>query len=1396
MRRRFARAPTSTMSSTDTPRPSNAPHTLAQGIGERAHALEHALEHAGERLSHELHTAEETIARRYGLPALRALHFALRALGWTLLALFFAFGLLVLALRYWLLPDIDAMRPRIEQMTSTALNAPVSIGRIEASWRRLNPVLALTDVTVQGRDLQGAAPLALPRIDGTLSWRSVLTMQPRFLDLRLKAPELEIALLPEGAVSVGGIVVDPRKRDGDGNEALDWLLAQRTVMIDDGRIVLRDLRGGSTAATPRTLVLSDVTLLLKASFGANRLAIRASPPADLAAPLDLRGEFHPPAFGRRSDVRRWRGELFAQVDYVDLAQLNTWLQQPFAIRSANGAARVWVGFDNAQWRDMTADVAMTGVNAKLAADLQPLHLASLQGRFARSQWGTPARGGDDLRLQGMHAVLKGGAPFPALDLGYRTTRASGTQPPHTELTATQFELSSIAAIATHLPLGPALREAIGRYAPSGRLTDVALQWDGAEPDWTSLAGRASFRGLSIAAQPAKEGPDGRHSAATPGFEKIDGSVRLDKGNGALKIDAADATLDFPGLFAEQRIPAEKLQAELSWKPGEVRIAALRLANAHIDASTTGTWQRTPDGQGPGTADLNGRIDRLDASAAYLFVPQVVGSGTLDWLRHALIAGRAEAGNFRLRGDLQHFPFRDAVQGEFRVAMRLRGGVLDVAPEADSAGRRTPGRPWPLLRDIDADVLFERASMTITAQRGNIHGVAIREATARIADLGSDALLDVRGQTEGALADMLAYVNDSPVARWTQAVTAKAEARGNARLDLRLQIPLAKAGATLVNGTLHLAGNDITLAGVPPFARATGAFNFDQNGVSFTNLAAGFLGGQARFDANTRADGAIVITASGLATVDGVRGTLDQPVAHRILDRAQGSARYSASLTAQGGNIALQADSDLLGLALDGLAPLRKTAAEPWPLRIEKNTRGVQDTLRVSAGRVFGVNLERRQDGDTLRLVRGVLAINEPANTPERGMLVLLTMPRLDVDAWATWLGLDVPGEPAPRGSTDALAIDHVALRTPELVLANRSFRNVTLGATRTAAGGFDVNVVSDGAAGHIGWRPGPANATGAAGLGHVTAHLSRLVISESRQGDVVEVLKAPRRQFPSIEATVEHFEMGSNALGRLELAAANTGTGAAAAWQLKQLSLTSPDYTLKASGDWAPGATGAQRMRITFDFDSSNVGATLGRFGTPGAVTGGHGKLDGHLEWVGSPLAIDYPTLAGAMSLNVENGRFSQVDTRGAGRLLSLLSLQSLSRILLTDSRRSFGDGFAFDTIRADATIDRGIVATDNFTMTGASAGALMSGSVNLGTETQQLHLIVLPEIDASTAALAIGVANPIVGLGALLANMVLRAPLSRAFALEYDIGGTLNDPLITRRTRTDVPASSQETPR
>lgn len=1354
------------------------PATLASGLTARAHHVEHVVE---ETLEHGIAAAERTIVRRFGLGALHAVRQALKFAFWSLVAAYFAFGTLLLFTRYVLLPSVDDWRPQLQALTSRALNAQVTIGRIDAGWRAFNPHLALDDVVLAGP--RGGAPLALPRVEATVSWLSLLHLEPRFVSLRVLSPQVTVTRLAGGEVAVAGFVFEPGKGSGDDSPALDWLLAQRRVAVRNAQLVYRDERRDE----PRALQLDDVHFMIEHTLGGHRLGLQARPAAAVAAPLDVRGNFRTSPFARPSAFRQWKGELYAQLDYADLAELSRFLELPVQTERALGAVRAWLGFEDGAVTRMTADVALQDVVTRLADGLEPLQLASLQGRFAQRRWGDfwpVGRGGQEFALTRTTFRTAGGLVFPPLDLKLRVTRAAGSEPRRTDLEASQVDLASLGAVAAQLPLPDALRAGLARHAPRGTVSALSASWPGEAPAVADVTLRARFAGLASAAQPAAD-VNGHPAIGLPGFENLAGTVRMERGGGTLELAATDATLVFPGVFRQPRLALKQLGGSFTWKHDavlEVRVDGFRAANDDAEIAGAGAWRATSGG--PGVLDVGGRIVRASAPAAHRYIPLVAGAATLDWLQHALVAGRLADGTFRVRGDLARFPFMNPADGEFRIGGRVTAATLDVHPVAAPDGSpAAPGAEWPLLTGIDADLLFERAAMTITAQRGQAYGARIEQATARIPHLGAHPVLTVRGQASGALPDMIRYVNDSPVRRWIGGITDGAVTQGNARLDLRLEIPLDHAVDSKVEGALALAGNTVTLADVPTFTRATGTVNFNERGVRIANLSTGLLGGQARLDAVTRPDGAMVFTAGGSATPGALRPLVPVTAVQRLIDRAQGSARYQATLTVKDGTD-LRIDSDLAGLAIDGIAPLRKTAAETLPLRIERSSTAAGEETRVQAGQVLGVRVQRRPENGTLRLARGVVALNEPANLPERGLLVLASLPRVDVDAWASLVAPDPPparpGRGAPPPAAEEPTIDLIALRTPELLVYGQRARNVTLGASRLADGGYAANLSSDGASGYLTWRP-----TGPQALGQVTAHLSRLVIEANRERDVMEALRAPPKQIPSVEIAVDQFELSGMKLGRLDLVAQNVGTAAGAAWRVSRLDVVNPDMKLSATGEWTPaGAGGTRRTRMKFGLDAFDAGAVLGRMGMPDALARGAGRLDGEVEWTGSPLDIDYPTLSGRVDLALDKGRFLKADAGNAARLLALLSLQSLGRTLADDGGGQFAEGFAFNSIRADATIERGVLKTDSFRMNGTNAAVMMSGTIDLRNETQQLAIVVLPQIDASTAALALGVANPVLGLGTFLAQYVLRDPLSKAFALQYDVTGTWADPKVTRRSR------------
>ena len=188
--------------------------------------------------------------------------------------------------------------------------------------------------------------------------------------------------------------------------------------------------------------------------------------------------------------------------------------------------------------------------------------------------------------------------------------------------------------------------------------------------------------------------------------------------------------------------------------------------------------------------------------------------------------------------------------------------------------------------------------------------------------------------------------------------------------------------------------------------------------------------------------------------------------------------------------------------------------------------------------------------------------------------------------------------------------------------------------------------------------------------------------------------------------------------------------------------------------------------------------------------------MSGQIAWDGSPLAMDYPSLTGQINLSVAAGQFLKADP-GVGRLLGVLSLRALPRRFVLDFRDLFQQGFAFDDISGDLQIAAGVAKTNNLRMRGVQAAVLMEGKADIEQETQDLRVIVVPEIDAGTASLAYAAINPAIGLGAFLAQTLFSKPLIAANTREFHITGSWADPKVDKveRSFTDavpnIPAPS-----
>ena len=154
---------------------------------------------------------------------------AIEILAW---ATFFAFAALVLALRFWLLPNIERYRGDIVAAVSRTVGTPVKIGAIEAGWLGLRPQVSLFDVRIQ--DAQGREVLVLPAVDNVIAWRSLLVGGLRLHSLAIDRPRLGVRRDAAGALFVAGVRVSDTKGE---HRFTDWILDQEEIVVRNAGIV-------------------------------------------------------------------------------------------------------------------------------------------------------------------------------------------------------------------------------------------------------------------------------------------------------------------------------------------------------------------------------------------------------------------------------------------------------------------------------------------------------------------------------------------------------------------------------------------------------------------------------------------------------------------------------------------------------------------------------------------------------------------------------------------------------------------------------------------------------------------------------------------------------------------------------------------------------------------------------------------------------------------------------------------------------------------------------------------------------------------------------------------------------------------------------------------------------
>jgi uncharacterized protein (TIGR02099 family) len=1360
------------------------------------------------------------------------------ALGLTLAVWLLAGGVWG-ALHWLIVPRIGDFRPLLEAQASRALALPVKIGAIEATTNGLIPSVTLSRVTLQDKNNRDA--LTLGRVVIALSPRSLLKMGVE--QLYVDQPQLDVRRRMDGHIVVAGI--DLSEGDTSGSSvAADWLFSQAELVVKNGQINWTDeLRGQPVLALQQVDLLvrnafRTHQLRLEAALP-TELGDRITTHALFHQPLLATRD------GRWQDWSGNAFAAFARVDLAALGRYVDWgavdPRGQGAARAWINVERGELGRVTADLALADASASLDGQHVPLKfSQLSGRISGRVQGQNFEFQ-------SEGLQFKTINGLVWPGGNISIRRENAASALPGSSPASRTEVAADNLDLAALAQIADHLPLEGKLRRTIAALAPKGLVEQVRAVWVATPDALKSLEAKGRVVRLALAsAGPQIPGLEGASASFDLTHAGGKATIQIDQGSIDLPgvLEEARVPLTLLSTDVKWQMDGDDLAVQL---PNLRVANADAQGEFNVKWRTSKDGKDRPQDRFPGVLDLQGHLVRGDGARVYRYLPVTILPRVRQYVREAVKAGVVNDVKFRVKGDLHDFPFAQDKNGEFQITARVSDATFAYVPASLSPAGAAPWPELMQLSGdliINRQSLQIKDVRSRLAGRGPAPGVPINRAEGTIPNLLDAPTVQVTAETRASLTGMLAAVNGSPLGSMLGNVLSDASATGNADLRLKLSLPIAAVDKVGLQGALTLMDNDIRLApNTPLLAKTRGVLNFSESGFTIPLAQARWMGGDVTFQGGSLAQGPlsgqasrppvsawpagwrtlpnIVIRAQGSFDAAALKHGSEFGAVSRLAPYATGVSNYTAVLAVRQGEPELTVSSNLAGMTLSLPKPFGKPSDITLPVRFQltnfhaagegpgsKAENQRLDQIHFEFGKVLQADFVRDVSGPVARVLRGAvgvgLAADEFAPLPAEGVAANISLPQLDMDAWSAVLaaasapqaGIAAAGGADLPMAVQAYTPNTLALRAGELQFSGRKFSNVVLGGSRSGPV-WRANMEAAELSGYAEYRPGLDNQAS-----RLYARLARLTLAPLSAKDIETVLDEQPASIPALDIVVDDFELRGRRMGRVEIDAVNRGTGpvaregSAREWRLNKLNIRTPEATFSASGNWSslnvrgPGTPGSiarpaadrRRTVMNFKLDVNDSGGLLARFGMRDVIRQGQGKLEGRVSWVGSPLMLDYPTLDGAFTVNVESGQFLKADP-GFAKLLGVLSLQSLPRRLTLDFRDVFTEGFAFDFVRGDIQIEQGIASTNNLQMKGVNAAVLMDGHADIAHETQSLHVVVVPEINAGTASLIATVINPAVGLGSFLAQWLLRRPLIDSATQEFQIDGTWIEPKVMRVT-------------
>lgn len=1248
---------------------------------------------------------------------------------WMALAILIILAAVFSSIFRSLTPWAKQYKGDVEQHLTSLLGQPVTVQSMETGWYWFEPVVKLKHVTI--KDNRNKSIYLDKLIVGINLFKSLWywRIQPGVLyvdDVNLVFRE------KDGHWGIDGLSSNTSKGSDitfqKTQEILGWIAQQE-------KLIIRNVSAHFHFSDGSLIPVSGLNISIVNRGGNYKIKGEAKLEQTNATLFQLLGnvEFDP------ARINNTKGHLYFSATHVLPAQWQSLMPKTSVkLEGGKGDIVLWVDLDKGNVSSIQAQLKFKRLAWKL---LNKKSSELIQSFYANMVWKLDKLG---WQFQADHIKLRAaGVTWPENQLSVRFNKQQNTY----QLFTKSLIVESLLSEAINWP--PAIQNIL-QLKPHGTLSDTQALIK--ENQINYVLTRFDQLGWS-----AKDN--------IPGVKNLSGVLNWQPTEGRLELDSENSTIAVKGY------PTQNLaifNGAFDWKElnENLRLSIERLvvSQPELTISLEGVLdQLTQNSVGNIrlVADFSGK--NLQKWMPYLPAKHMKPK-LFAWLNNDVKRLAQATGKITINGLAKDFPF-DNGNGEFSILSQVVGGDILITSK------------WQLIKDLEGYIKLKNRNLDIDIINGDIQGVPLKQMNLRIDDIGKDReTLLIHGIIHGQAQQMLNFVMTSPLKKKLSALK-MLTMKGLLSLNLHLEIPLyPENDDNLARGELIFKNNVINIKhqmGDLAVENVTGNLFFDEKSISDSSLNANAFGYpltiKIKSDKSPQSLTAILI--EGECTVESLKKKWNLPVFSVL--KGNILAKALLKITDDPNDLDnMKLHSDLIGVAVNLPAPLGKTYKEKAPLLVNLDFNP-QKALRLRInynGRLSTDLLLQKKKGE-FEFKSGQIRLGSAQAVSQNhpGLGIVGSTEGFDLQAWK-----EVINRFSKENTGPSLLklVNTVNVKMGKLTFLNQQFDHMSVSAKKQADNDWSFNLKQ---------KKIDADLTYHSATNSLNGFVKYLHLSEMNPSEIDKDSPSHPHpaEIPNLNLRIDNFSIGKIQVGNITLKSHSTPER----WQIDYCRVESPYYQANFEGEWLQNGK-VNQTKIQTKMYLKDLAKSLDRWAMNPAVDAGKGYIEFRGNWKGTLYDFSLAKLNGSMYLQLKNGRITHLSPEteeklGLGKLLSILSLQTIPRRLTLDFSDLSHDGYSFDVFKGNFSVNNGIMSTNNSYIDGPVAYASMKGDLDLVRRLYDLNLSISPHITASLPVVATIAGGPIAGLAAWIANKIINQGMQKIAGYSYKISGPWNQPIV-----------------